>query len=100
MFDHLLMLQIDLIACRLAIETDDTRPPIEVIDEAIVGRAIKEYFSDCDEWSDDLLEPALAEYRKAKKLDAWAATLAAGVCGGYRQFLQRFPRPFDREVIR
>lgn len=78
-FDMLTMLQIDLIACRMAIEANPDVAPVETINDEIIGRAIAEYFSDCGEWSDDLLEAAMAEYHKARDIERVANSLVAGV---------------------
>jgi len=84
MFTGLEIIQIDMIGCRIAIEEHPDDAPCDVWSEDIVARAIKEYFSDCEEWSDNMLPGAMAWYKEAKAVDDFARDLACLMVGARR----------------
>lgn len=70
---------IDFIAARIA---DDENPGfegrlIDIITEDHVKRAIVEYFSESEEWSDDLLPAALEMYRATEAMEDIATALVS-----------------------
>jgi hypothetical protein len=80
-FDFMTMIGIDLIACRMAVEIDDTVAPITLFTDDLLRAALKEYFADDPDWSDDLVEPALRVYQKTKDIQDAARGIADAFVG-------------------
>jgi hypothetical protein len=92
-FDLITMMEIDLIACRLAIEIDETVAPITLFTDDLLRTALKEFFADDPDWREDLLEPALAVYKETREAQDAARGLAEAFVGS---FMGGYARNFGR----
>jgi hypothetical protein len=85
--DFMTMMEIDLIACRMAIEIDDTVAPATLFTDDLLRAAVKEYFSEAPEWRDDLLEPLLGAYRETQAIQNAALRLAESFIDAHYHFV-------------
>jgi hypothetical protein len=77
-FDPMEMLEIQFSAARIAnAENPDFYGRlIDIMDDTHVEKAIREYFSDCSEWSEDLMPEALKVYHATEEIENAAQDFA------------------------